>query len=274
MARNAERPVERALAVEPALMRQDGHVAVITLNRPEVRNAVDPAMATAVGDFLAAADADRATRAIVITGAGERAFCAGADLKATSSGEKPFSSTHPEWGFCGITQHVVRKPVIAAVNGHALGGGTEIALACDLVVASEHARFGLPEVTRGIVAGAGGLVRLQRQLPFKVAMRAVLTAEPLTAHDALRWGLVNEVVDEKVVVATAIGVAARVAANAPLAVQESKRVMLGVVDGARTDEALAWQLNAEALAVIRGSADAKEGIQAFIEKREPQWVGE
>jgi crotonobetainyl-CoA hydratase len=257
-----------------ALMTRDGNVAVITLNRPEVRNAVDAAMATAIGELLAEADADRGVRAIVVTGAGDVSFCAGADLKAASAGHKPFADGHPEWGFAGFVQHEVSTPVVAAVNGFALGGGTEIALMCDLVVASERATFGLPEVKRGIVAGAGGLVRLQRQVPLKIAMQMALTGEPISAFDALRWGLVNEVVEHGQVLKAGVDLAVRIAENAPLAVQESKRVLLGVVDRARPGEALAWALSAHARDVVRTSADAAEGKRAFIEKRTPTWRGE
>ena len=262
------------MAAEPALLTHHGHVALITLNRPEVRNAVDAAMATALGNLLEHADADRDVRAIVLTGAGDISFCAGADLKAAAAGRKPFADGHPEWGFAGFVQHEVAKPVIAAVNGFALGGGTEIALMCDLVVASERSTFGLPEVKRGIFAGAGGLIRLPRQVPPKIAMQLALTGDALSAHDALHWGLVNEVVPHEQTQKAALELAARIADNAPLAVRQSKRVLLGVVNGERPDEAIAWTLSAEARDVISASADAVEGKLAFIEKRAPQWQGE
>jgi crotonobetainyl-CoA hydratase len=250
-----------------------GHVAVITLNRPEVRNAVDTAMATAVGELLEAADGNRDVRAIVVTGAGDLAFCAGADLKAAADGRKPFAENHPEWGFAGLVRHNVSTPLIAAVNGFALGGGTEIALACDLVVASERATFGLPEVKRGIIAGAGGLVRLQRRLPRNVAMRLVLTGDAMTADEAARWGLVNEVVAHQDVLEAAVALGARIADNAPLAVQASKRVIAEVEDGGRLDEVESWRLNDSARDTVTDTADAQEGKQAFLEKRPPQWVG-
>jgi len=263
------------MADEPvALLTRDGYVAVITLNRPQVRNAVDAAMATALGELLAQADADPGVRAIVLTGAGDVSFCAGADLKAAAAGHKPFADGHPEWGFAGFTQHELATPVIAAVNGFALGGGTEIALMCDLVVASDRATFGLPVVKRGIIAGAGGLVRLPRQVPLKIAMQLGLTGEPLSAHDAARWGLVNEVVEHEQTLKVAVELASRIADNAPLAVRECKRVLLGVVDGARPDEARAWALSADARDIVATSADATEGKLAFIEKRAPHWRGE
>jgi crotonobetainyl-CoA hydratase len=257
----------------PTIFHRDGHVAVITLNRPEVRNAVDSALATAVGELLEVADGDRDIRAIVVTGAGDLAFCAGADLKAAAEGRKPFAADHPEWGFAGLVRHPVATPLIAAVNGFALGGGTEIALACDLVVASERATFGLPEVKRGIIAGAGGLVRLQRRLPRNVAMRLALTGDAMTADEAARWGLVNEVVAHEDVVPTAVALGVRIADNAPLAVKASKRVIAELHDGERLDEVEAWRLNDLARDAVTATADAQEGKRAFLEKRPPRWVG-
>jgi crotonobetainyl-CoA hydratase len=260
------------MGTEPALFEREGRVAIITFNRPEVRNAVDATLATAVGNFLEDADADRDVRAIVLTGSGV-AFCAGADLRAASEGRKPFADGHREWGFAGIVQHPVNTPLIAAVNGFALGGGTEIALACDLVVASERATFGLPEVKRGILAGAGGLVRLPRQLPLKVAMHLALTGAAITAAEAKSWGLVNDVVGHDDVRAAAIALGNRIAENAPLAVQASKRVLLRLADGEHTDEVAAWALSDRERDVISLTADAQEGKRAFVEKREPQWTG-
>ena len=255
-----------------ALLDREGHVAIITFNRPEVRNAVDAAMATAVGEFLEEANADVDVRAIVLTGTGV-AFCAGADLRAAAEGRKPFAEGHREWGFAGIVQHPIDTPLIAAVNGVAVGGGTEIALACDLVVASEQATFGLPEVKRGIVAGAGGLVRLPRQLPLKIAMHLALTGEAITAEEARSWGLVNEVVAHNELLRAAIALGARIAENAPLAVQASKRVLLRLANGKHTDETAAWALSDRERDVIASTADAQEGKRAFVERRQPQWPG-
>jgi crotonobetainyl-CoA hydratase len=162
--------------------------------------------------------------------------------------------------------------VIAAVNGAALGGGTELALAADLVVAAEHATFGVPEVKRGLLAAAGGVFRLPEQLPRKVAMRLVLTGEPMSAQEALRWGLVNEVVPAADVVPTALALAEVVAANAPLAVQASKRLALGIVDGDRPAEADSWDRSGQEMARLLASADAAEGMRAFAEKRPPRWT--
>ncbi|HEX2885944.1 crotonase/enoyl-CoA hydratase family protein [Vineibacter terrae] len=252
------------------------HVVVITINRPEARNAVNMAVTTGVGDALEAADQDRDVRAIIITGAGDLAFCAGADLRALSRGERlgPTEGPRAARGFAGFVSFPVSKPIIAAVNGFALGGGTEIALASDLVVASETASFGLPEVKRGIMAAAGGAFRLLDQLPRKLAMEMVLTGEPITAQRALELGLVNAVVPQAQVLPTALALAARIAANAPLAVQASKRVALGIHSGEIPSEQKAWELTRLEIRRLMESADAKEGPRAFAEKRTPVWKGE
>jgi crotonobetainyl-CoA hydratase len=200
------------------------HVALLTLNRPEALNAVNSALADELGGLLEDAVADSEVRAIVVTGAG-RAFCAGADLKEIAAGRGVGPTGHPEWGFAGLAQHWVSKPLIAAVNGYAMGGGTEIALACDLVVASEQAAFGLPEVQRGLLAAAGGVVRLQRQIPVKLALQMALTGDPVPAATALQWGLINDVVPADRVVPRALELAGRIAANAPLSVQYSKKTL-------------------------------------------------
>jgi enoyl-CoA hydratase/carnithine racemase len=256
---------------------RDGHVALLTLNRPEALNAVNSALADELGDYLEEASADGAVRAIVVTGAG-RAFCAGADLKELAAGRTVDPARHPEWGFAGLAQHWVSKPLIAAVNGYAMGGGTEIALACDLVVASEAASFGLPEVKRGLLAAAGGVVRLQRQVPLKLALQMALTGDPVPAATALQWGLVNDVVPAGEVVARALELAGRVAANAPLSVQFTKKVMYQAASGGSDwDPAWngrdPWELNAEAMKVVFASSDATEGATAFAQKRPPVWSG-
>ncbi|WP_214108239.1 crotonase/enoyl-CoA hydratase family protein [Acrocarpospora catenulata] len=253
---------------EPAaLVERRDHVMLITLNRPEVRNAVNAALTRAVGEALDEADADPSVRAVVLTGAGDKAFCAGADLKAVARGEFTTEGLKPHWGFAGCVTHPISKPVIAAVNGFALGGGTEIALWADLVVAAETAAFGLPEVKRGIIAGAGGAFRLIQQLPAKVAMEILLTGDPVPAAEALRLGLVNRVVPQDQVVAAALELAGRVCANAPLSVQASKRIARGF------SEEAAWARSAAEAELIMKSADAKEGPRAFAEKRAPVWEG-
>lgn len=255
----------------------DGRVAVLTLNRPEALNAVNSALADAVGAHLEDAVADPDVRAIVVTGAG-RAFCAGADLKEIAAGRGVGPTSHPEWGFAGLTRHWVSKPLIAAVNGYAMGGGTEIALACDLVVASDQAAFGLPEVKRGLLAAAGGVVRLQRQVPIKLALQMALTGDPVPAVVARDWGLVNDVVPASQVLSRARELASRIAENAPLSVQCTKRVLYQTASaGSDRDPAWnggdPWAVNAEAMDAIFASRDAIEGATAFAEKRPPVWTG-
>ncbi len=254
-----------------ALVERRGNVMVITLNRPEARNAVNAALSTALGDALAHAQDDPEIRAVVITGSGDKSFCAGADLKAIARRENIFHPEHPEWGFAGYVSHFIDKPTIAAVNGTALGGGTELVLASDLVVAEERAVFGLPEVKRGLIAAAGGVFRIVDQLPRKVGLELMFTGEPLSADDALRWGLINQVVPDGTALTAALALAERIAVNAPLAVQASKRVAYGVDDGQLPAEADGWRRTMREIGTVLRSEDAKEGPRAFAEKRAPVW---
>jgi crotonobetainyl-CoA hydratase len=266
------------IEAEPAALYEvRGRVAIITLNRPNALNAVNAELSTAVGEGLEAAVADPDVRAIVITGTG-RAFCAGADLKELAQGKSIHADGHSEWGFAGLIQHWVDKPVIAAVNGFAMGGGTEIALACDLAVAADTAKFGLPEVKRGLYAAAGGVIRLQRQIPMKRALELVLTGEGIDADTAAAWGLINRVVPAGTELDTALGLANVIAANAPLAVQISKQMVHRTWSGASEWNAAwsgedPWTANDEALTAVFTSNDALEGPMAFAEKREPRWSG-
>ena len=254
-----------------ALVDRRGNVMVITINRPEARNAINGAVSIGVGDALEQAQHDPDVRAVVITGAGDKSFCAGADLKAIARRENIYHPDRAEWGFAGYVHHFVDKPTIAAVNGAALGGGTEIAMASDLVVAAESARFGLPEVKRGLIAAAGGVFRIMQHLPRKMAMELLLTGEPLTAADALKWGLVNHVVQDGAVLDAALELAARVTVNAPLSVQASKRIAYGVDDGIITEEEPGWERTMREMRSLIRSEDAEEGPLAFAEKREPVW---
>jgi crotonobetainyl-CoA hydratase len=257
---------------QPAvLVERRGNVMVITINRPEARNAVNGAVSIGVGDALDEAQNDPEVRAVVITGAGDKSFCAGADLKAISRRENLYHPDHGEWGFAGYVHHFIDKPTIAAVNGTALGGGTELALASDLVVADERAKFGLPEVKRGLIAAAGGVFRIVQQLPRKVGMELLLTGEPITASDAFEWGLINQVVKEGSVLEAALALAARVTVNAPLSVQASKRIAYGVDDGVIADDEPGWERTMREMRSLIRSEDAKEGPLAFAEKREPVW---
>lgn len=259
---------------EAVLVERRERVMIVTLNRPEARNAVNRAVTVGVGEALEEADRNPDVWAVIITGAGDQSFCAGADLKALANRE-PFAVGEREqaWGFAGYVEHHISKPTIAAVNGTALGGGTELTLASDLAVASETASFGLPEVKRGILAAAGGAFRLAQQLPRKVAMEMMLTGEPISAQRALELGLVNAVVPQAQVLDAALKMAARITANAPLAVQASKRIALGVQHGRIASEDAAWtQTRAEIGALLR-SEDGREGPRAFAEKRAPVWQG-
>ncbi|OBC11344.1 enoyl-CoA hydratase [Mycobacterium sp. 852013-50091_SCH5140682] len=254
-----------------ALVEKRGNVLLITINRPEARNAVNSSVSIAVGDALEQAQNDPEIRAVVITGSGDKSFCAGADLKAISRGENLFHPDHPEYGFAGYVSHFIDKPTIAAVNGTALGGGTELALASDLIVAEESAKFGLPEVKRGLIAGAGGVFRIAEQLPRKVANELLFTGEPMSSADALRWGLINQVVPDGTVVDAALKLAERITGNAPLAVQASKRVSYGVDDGVITGDKDGWKRTNREFSTLLQTEDAKEGPLAFAQKRQPVW---
>lgn len=257
---------------EPAVLTElRDHVLVVTLNRPEARNAVNAELTRGLGEALERAQGDVEIRVVVLTGSGDKTFCAGADLRAISRGESLNPPGTEQWGFAGFVNHPISKPVIAAVNATALGGGTELVLACDLAVAAESAKFGLPEVRRGLMAAAGGLIRLPAQVPRKVAMHLILTGEPIDAETALRWGLVNEVVPDDRVLDAALDLAEVVAANAPLAVQASKRIALGLRDGNLHTEREAWAVNNDEMLALFSSEDAREGPLAFAEKRTPVW---
>lgn len=257
------------------LVERRGNVMIITINRPEVRNACNQAVWVEGGKAMVEADQNVDIRAVVVTGAGDQSFCAGADLKAIARGEaiKPEDPVQAAWGFAGIVCHYISKPVIAAVNGTALGGGTELALGCDMIVAADHATFGLPEVKRGLIAAGGGAFRLVRQVPRKIGMELLLTGEPITAERAAALGLVNHVVPRERLMDEALALAEKIAANAPLSVQASKRIALNIVDGQMPDEKRFWALTAKEGVEVSRSEDAKEGPRAFAEKREPQWKG-
>jgi crotonobetainyl-CoA hydratase len=256
-------------APPPAVFtEQRDHVLLITINRPAAMNAVNRDVSRGIGAALERADIDPGIRAVVLTGAGDKAFSAGADLKAVARGEPLTEPGREQWGFAGYVRHPISKPTIAAVNGLALGGGAEIVLASDLVVAAERARFGLPEV-----AAAGGVIRLPAQLPRKIAMQMILTGEPIGAQTAAQWGLANTVVPDDAVLGAALDLAARISRNAPLAVQASKRIAGGVRGGTVPAEEAQWQLSMTEVEAVKRSADAGEGPRAFAEKREPRWQG-
>jgi enoyl-CoA hydratase len=253
------------VADEVLVEAADG-IAVITINRPQARNAVNKAVATQIAGALDDLDARPDVNALVITGAGGT-FSAGMDLKAFAAGEVPTAEGR---GFGGITERPPAKPVVAAVEGYALAGGFELALACDLVVASEEATFGLPEVTRGLVAGAGGLLRLPRRIPPAIAYELALTGDPLTAEVAHRHGLVNQLVPEGGALDGALALAARITPNGPLALTATKQI-LDFATEHNVEEG--WAYQAPLLGPVFTSNDAREGAIAFAEKRAPKWTG-
>ena len=241
-------------------------VLIITINRPAQKNAVNHEVAVQLAAAVDRLDADPQLAVGVLTGAGGT-FCAGMDLKAFAAGEVP---TLPGRGFGGLTRAAVRKPLIAAVEGWALGGGFELALACDLIVAAEDARFGFPEVTRGLVASEGGLIRLPRRVPYHVALRVLLTGEPLPAAEANRHGLVTALTAPGAALDEARELAARVAGNAPLALAAVKEIVRAA-QGLNDTDAFARQ--DPIVAGLIASDDAHEGARAFADKRAPVWHG-
>jgi enoyl-CoA hydratase len=247
--------------------RRDG-VGIIRLNRPEAKNAVNDVLSAAVEAALDEYEADDEIRAVIVTGTGD-VFSAGADLKMVAKGEG-FKIATKRGGFGGITTRAYSKPLIAAVNGPALAGGFEIVLACDLVVAADDARFGLPEVKRGLFAAAGGPYRLVRRIPLATATEIVLTGDPIDARRAHDLGLVNRLVPKDKVMDEALALAATIAANGPVAVRKSLRLLHETGD---LTEEQARQLSNEVALEVFGSQDAIEGATAFAEKRPPKWTG-
>lgn len=248
------------------LTERRGEVLVITLNRPDARNAADRDMALGVAAALDELDASDDLAVAVLTGAGGT-FCAGMDLKAFIAGQLPMI---PGKGFLGIAEAPPAKPVIAAVEGYALAGGFEAVLACDLVVAARDAVFGLPEVKRGLVAGGGGLLRLAEMIPANIARELVLTGDSVGAERMADLGLVNRLAEPGGALEAALEFAATIAANGPFAVQVAKRVMRE--SGAWAPEEKFARQREQILPVF-SSADAQEGARAFAEKRRPQWIG-
>ncbi|GAB2964254.1 enoyl-CoA hydratase-related protein [Amycolatopsis acidiphila] len=246
------------------LVQRHDAVTVVTINRPEARNALDAETMAGIGEALVAAEQDAEVRAVVLTGAGDRAFCAGMDLRAFAAGGAVIDESRP--GLEVFTERVYPKPVIAAVNGTAVAGGFELVLACDLAVVAEHAKFGLPEVKRGLVAAGGG-TNLPRRIPLALALELALTGETFDAARAAALGLVNRVVPGDQVLAEALALANTIARNGPLALRVTKELMLAQAQGAGREEI------ASATAAVFASADAKEGATAFAEKREPRWTG-
>ncbi|MEV6360521.1 enoyl-CoA hydratase-related protein [Nocardia asteroides] len=244
-----------------------GRIAVVTLDRPQVRNAIDHADAEVIEDLIDAIELDDTIWVSIITGTGP-VFCSGANLKAIADGGSPAKTARG--GFAGLVARSRAKPLIAAVNGPAIAGGCEIVLACDLVVSTTTASFGLSEVKRSMVAAGGGLYHLPQVLPRNIAMELALTGDPITAHRAFQLGLVNDLVEPDDLMDAAFGMAERVAANAPLAVRHARTVLQA---GLTLEAAEAMELGEQMMTSIRETEDFSEGARAFLEKRPPQWVG-
>lgn len=253
----------------PQVLKEDvGHVRVLTIDRPDARNAIDSAVAKVMDSCLTEAEADEAIRVVVITGSCDKVFCAGADMKHLAL-HGPDGLFMGDRGLAGITTRRFAKPLVAAVNGAALGGGFEIVLACDLVVAAEHATFGLPEVKLGAMA-AGGLPLLARRVARNVALEIALTGGPIDAARAKELGLVNRVVPLSELRKSALALATIIADNAPLAVRSSKTLIEDTVS-LSVEEALA--LSSELRLALETSEDWAEGMKAALEKRKPEWSG-
>lgn len=265
---------ESSVGMDPVLVEQDGPVAIITINRPKARNAINRAVSDGIATALQRADADDSIRAIVITGAGGN-FCAGADLKEVMQGGQLFATEGPNaaWGLAGSTERTTSKPIIAAVEGNAFGGGFEVALAADIIVADPSARFALPEVKVGLIAGAGGVIRLCRLMPEKIALDLLLTGDPIDAPRALAHGVVSRISAPGEALAEAVTLAKHIATNAPYSVVATKRLARHLVDGEDRDLHEAWQRNRELFAEVAARQDAHEGASAFAERRAPQWTG-
>ncbi|MFF3664047.1 crotonase/enoyl-CoA hydratase family protein [Microtetraspora malaysiensis] len=251
---------------DEVLVEVDGGVAVVTINRPQARNAINGPVARGIAALMDELDERKDVSAIVLTGAGGT-FCAGMDLKGFLNGDMPVVEGR---GFGGLTENPPKKPLVAAVEGYALAGGFELVLSCDVVVASEEAKFGLPEPKRGLVAAAGGIMRLPRRIPYHVAMEIALTGDHYPAARLYELGLVNRVTPAGGALAGALELARAIAANAPLALAATKKIVVESADWSR-EEMFARQ--GEIANPVFGSADAMEGAAAFAEKRAPKWTG-
>jgi enoyl-CoA hydratase len=257
---------QTAVASQPVLAERRGSVLLITLNRPEVRNAVNAALAEGVAAALDELDSDDELAVGVVTGAGGF-FSAGMDLGAFVRGESPW---YGDRGFAGIAQRAARKPLIAAIEGFAVAGGLEIALACDLIVAAKGAKLGVPEAKRSLVAAGGALLRLPRRMPYHVVMELALTGDTMPAERFHHFGVVNALAEPGAAVDTALELAERLAKNGPLALAASKRILQEQFDWSSEQM---WEKQGAISGPVFASEDAKEGANAFKEKRDPVWRG-
>jgi enoyl-CoA hydratase len=257
---------ESAVGTEPVISERRGGVLLITLNRPEVRNAVNGALAAGVGGALDELDSDDGLSVGVLTGAGGF-FSAGMDLGAFVRGESPWFGDR---GFAGIAQRASRKPLIAAIEGFAVAGGFEIALACDLLVAARGAKLGIPEAKRSLVAAGGALLRLPRRMPYHIVMELALTGDTLPAERFYEFGVVNRLAEPGSAVDVAMELAATLAKNGPLALAASKQILQEQFDWSSAEM---WEKQGAISGPVFASEDAKEGANAFKEKRDPVWKG-
>lgn len=249
----------------PVLTERRGRILIITINRPEAKNAINAAVSNGLAAAVDTLDDDPGLSLAIITGAGG-SFCAGMDLKAFARGENVLAKGRG----LGFTERPPAKPIIAAVEGFALAGGTELALATDLIVAANNSAFGIPEVKRGLVAGAGGLLRLPQRIPYQIAMELALTGDSLSAERAHALGLVNVLAEPGMALDAAIELGERITANGPLAVAATKRI---ITESRAWDPADQWREQMKILMPVFGSNDAKEGAIAFAQKRAPNWTG-
>ena len=257
---------DEANAEDPVLTERRGNVLLITLNRPQVRNAVNAALAAGVAGALDELDADDGLAVGVLTGAGGF-FCAGMDLGAFVKGESPWFGDR---GFAGIAQRSARKPLIAAIEGFAVAGGMEIALACDLIVAAKGAKMGIPEAKRSLVAAGGALLRLPRRMPYHVVMELALTGDTMPAERFHEFGVVNSLAEPGAAIDVALELAGRLAKNGPLALVASKQILQEQFDWSSADM---WDKQGAISGPVFASEDSKEGANAFKEKRDPVWKG-
>jgi enoyl-CoA hydratase len=257
---------EPAAVSEPVITERRGSVLLITINRPEVRNAVNAAVAAGIAGALEELDGDEQLSVGILTGAGGF-FCAGMDLGAFVRGESPYFGDR---GFAGIAQRASRKPLIAAIEGFAVAGGMEVALACDLIVAARGAKLGIPEAKRSLVAAGGALLRLPRRMPYHVVMELALTGDPLPAERFHEFGVVNRLAEAGGAVDAALELAAKLAKNGPLALIASKQILQEQFDWSSAEM---WERQGAISGPVFASEDAKEGAKAFKEKRDPVWRG-